>query len=48
MLWLTQQQLKSKNAETRRKAMEQLGMHPGIRALGVLRAAQDDGDAEVR
>jgi HEAT repeat protein len=48
MLWLTQHQLKSKNVETRRKALEELGRSPPPRALPALRAALDDEDAEVR
>jgi HEAT repeat protein len=48
MLWLTQRQLKSKNTASRRKAVEHLcdASHP--RALGALRGALNDEDAEVR
>ena len=48
MLWLTQRQLKSKNAASRRKAVEQLGADPHPRSLRALASALGDEDAEVR
>jgi HEAT repeat protein len=48
MLWLTQRRLKSKNVASRRKAVEGLCNAPRPRALGVLSAALEDEDAEVR
>ena len=48
MLWLIQRQLKSKNTASRRKAVEQLCHTPQPGALGALREALDDEDAEVR
>ena len=48
MLWLIQRQLKSKNTASRRKAVERLCDAPQPRALGALREALNDEDAEVR
>ena len=48
MLWLIQRQLKSKNTASRRKAVERLCDEPHPRALGALRQALSDEDAEVR
>ena len=48
MLWLIQRQLKSKNAVSRRKAVERLCDAPQPRALGALCGALGDEDAEVR
>ena len=48
MLWLIQRQLKSKNTASRRKAVERLCDAPHPRALGALRGALTDEDAEVR
>jgi HEAT repeat protein len=48
MLWLIQRQLKSKNPASRLKAVEQLCDQPHPRALGVLREALNDEEAEVR
>ena len=48
MLWLTQRQLKSKNTASRRKAAERLCDAPRPHALGALRDALGDEDAEVR
>src|SRR5437868_3666890 len=48
MLWLTKSQLKSKNVETRRKAIEELCRKPSARALDTLATALEDEDDEVR
>jgi HEAT repeat protein len=48
MHWLTQRQLKSKQAETRRKAAAQLGRVPVPGDLKPLSEALGDEDAEVR
>jgi HEAT repeat protein len=48
MLWLIQRQLKSRNTTTRRKAAERLCDAPRPHALGALRDALGDEDAEVR
>src|SRR5208283_3864294 len=48
MLWLIQRQLKSKKTASRLKAIERLCDAPQPRALGALRDALNDEDAEVR
>ena len=48
MLWLLQRQLKSKNTASRIKAAERLCDAPQPGALGLLRDALGDEDAEVR
>jgi HEAT repeat protein len=48
MLWLIQRQLKSKNPASRLKAVERLCDDPHPHALGALREALNDEEAEVR
>jgi HEAT repeat protein len=48
MLWLIQRQLKSKKTASRIKAAERLCDAPQPRALGAMREALNDEDAEVR
>ena len=48
MLWLIQHQLKSKNAATRREAVERLCQTPNRRAFQLLCEALSDADASVR
>lgn len=48
MLWQTLHQLKSKDAATRRNALEELCRKPNERALRVLAAMLHDADSEVR
>jgi HEAT repeat protein len=47
-LWLTQRRLNSGKATTRRKALERLCQRPRPKALGALKLALQDQDAEVR
>lgn len=48
MLWLTQQQLRSKKTHVRRKAIEQMGRDPQPRSFAIFQQALEDSDAEVR
>lgn len=48
MLWVIQRQLRSKKAEVRRRAVEQLYQAPQPRAFATLRKALGDADPEVR
>ena len=46
--WWTRQQLKFRNPEVRRKAVEKLALKESSEALGQLTAMADDPDADVR
>jgi len=48
MLWLIQRQLKSRKAEVRRQAVQQLCDSPSERSFSALRRALSDPDTEVR